>query len=68
MLSHRQRTSRVIGGMVEFDARAPTYMKGYRGRRDDVYDAPIEMDYKLERPTRVAVKVEIAKIDDVAIE
>lgn len=58
----------VIGGMVEFDARVTTYIKGYRGRRDDVYDAPIEMDYKLERPTRVVVKVETTKSADVVME
>lgn len=44
-----------IGCTVQFDARVTTYLKGYKGRRDDVYDAPIVMDYKLERPTRVVV-------------
>ena len=43
------------GCTVEFDARVTTYIKGYKGRRDDVFDAPVEMDYKLERPTRVVV-------------
>lgn len=46
----------VTGSTVEFDARVTTYLKGYQGQRDDVYDAPIKMDYKLERPTRVVVK------------
>lgn len=44
------------GCTVEFDARVTTYIKGYKGRRDDVFDAPLEMDYKLERPTRVVIR------------
>lgn len=44
------------GSKVEFDARVTVYEKGYKGRRDDVYDAPIEIDYRLERPTKFLVK------------
>lgn len=46
----------VVGDTVEFDARVTTYLKGYKGYREDVYDAPIEMDYKLERPTRFIIQ------------
>jgi len=46
----------VSGCDVEFDARVTTYQKGYKGRRDDVYDRPVEHDYKLERPTKVVIK------------
>ena len=45
-----------IGDVVQFDARVLEYEKGYKGRRDDVYDAPISIDYKLSHPTRL-VKV-----------
>ena len=43
-----------IGAAVEFDARAADYVKGYQGRRE-VCDAPVSRDWKLQRPTRVAV-------------
>lgn len=43
----------VTGCTVEFDARVTTYEKGYKGFRDDVYDSFVELDYKLERPTKV---------------
>jgi hypothetical protein len=42
-----------MGDLVRFDARVKTYVKGYRGRRDDVFDAPIERDYKLSHPTKL---------------
>lgn len=44
------------GDIVQFDARVTSYIKGYRGYRDDVYDAPIEKDYRLSFPTKL-VKV-----------
>lgn len=44
----------VAGDIVRFDARVATYVKGYRGYRDDVYDKPIEKDYKLSHPTKLA--------------
>ena len=40
------------GDVVTFDARVKEYVKGYFGRRDEVY-RPVEVDYKLSHPTRV---------------
>lgn len=42
-----------IGDTVVFDARVTQYEKGYKGYREDVYDAPIELDYRLSNPTKV---------------
>jgi len=42
-----------VGNVVQFDARVKAYEKGYKGRRDDVWDSPIETDYKLSHPTHV---------------
>ena len=39
--------------IIKFDARVKSYMKGHKGYRDDVYK-PIEKDYKLSHPTRIA--------------
>ena len=44
-----------VGDTIEFDARVTTYEKGYKGYRDDVFDSPIEIDYKLERPTKITL-------------
>jgi hypothetical protein len=41
------------GDVIRFDARVQLYEKGYKGRRDDVYDRPVKADYKLSRPTRI---------------
>ena len=41
--------------LVTFDARVTSYVKGYRGRRE-VYDSPLELDYRLERPSKVRVE------------
>jgi hypothetical protein len=41
------------GDVVRFDARVKKYRKGYLGYRDDVYDKPVETDYKLSHPTRL---------------
>jgi hypothetical protein len=41
------------GDIVEFRGKVEKYTKGYQGRREDVYDKPIEADYKLSRPTKV---------------
>ena len=49
-----------VGDTVEFDARVVAYEKGYKGRRHDVYDAPIKIDYKLERPTKVKLITEVS--------
>ena len=43
-----------VGDMVEFDARVGDYVKGYAGRRE-VYDRPLELDYKLKNPTKLKV-------------
>lgn len=40
------------GCLIEFLARVTPYEKGYKGRREDVY-VPIELDYKLSRPTQI---------------
>ena len=42
-----------VGDKIQFDARVDSYMKGYMGWRDDVYDHPVEKDFKLALPTRV---------------
>jgi hypothetical protein len=41
------------GDVLEFDARVKQYVKGYFGRRDDVFK-PAERDYKLSHPTKIA--------------
>lgn len=43
------------GCKVEFHARVAKYEKGYKGWRDDVWDKPIETDYKLSFPTKIKV-------------
>lgn len=55
-----QRLSLQIGEKVFFDARVTQYEKGYKGYREDVYDAPIEVDYRLSNPTKVRKVVEHA--------
>ena len=42
-----------IGDIVEFSARVVSYIKGYMGYRDDVWDKPVEEDWKLSFPTKV---------------
>lgn len=42
-----------IGDIVEFSARVASYVKGYMGHRDDVWDKEIEEDWKLSFPTKV---------------
>lgn len=41
------------GDKIQFDARVTTYEKGYKGYRDDIYDCPVTIDYRLERPTKI---------------
>ena len=48
------------GDKIRFESRVDEYVKGYQGRRDDVYDAPIEIDYRLVYPTKFK-KLEEAK-------
>lgn len=45
-----------IGDIVSFDARVDSYWKGYRGYRDDVWDKPVQKDYKLSRPTKLKIE------------
>jgi len=40
---------------IAFDARVKCYYKGYQGYREDVYDKPVELDFKLSHPTKVQV-------------
>ena len=48
------------GNTIAFDARITSYRKGYRGYREDAFDAPpSSVDYRLERPTKVAVMKEV---------
>ena len=49
-----------IGDKIEFDARVTTYEKGYRGHREDAWDAPPpSIDYRLSHPTKVVKKMNI---------
>jgi len=40
------------GDTISFDARVGEYMKGYFGRREDVY-VPPSVDWRFARPTNV---------------
>ena len=42
-----------VGDRIRFDARIDEYEKGYKGWREDVWDAPVERDYRLVRPTKI---------------
>jgi hypothetical protein len=44
------------GAIIQFDARVRPYIKGYKGYRDDVWDCPIEKDYKLSHPTKIFLR------------
>lgn len=44
------------GDRIQFDARVKKYVKGYLGRREDVY-APVGVDYKLSYPTKISIMV-----------
>lgn len=41
------------GDVIQFKARVGTYLKGYKGWREDVFDKPIERDWKLQYPTDI---------------
>lgn len=41
------------GDVIQFKARVGTYLKGYKGWRNDVFDKPIERDWKLQYPTDI---------------
>lgn len=56
------------GDEVKFEARVGTYEKGYKGRREDVFQ-PVTMDYRLERPTKVTKVVQGGhRIEEVCVE
>jgi hypothetical protein len=42
------------GDKIEFTARVTTYIKGYRGRREDDWDrhTAVSVDYRLSHPTQ----------------
>jgi hypothetical protein len=43
------------GKTIVFDARVTAYEKGYKGYRDDVYDSPVQTDYRLSNPTKMRI-------------
>lgn len=47
-----ERLDLQAGDVVEFHARVTSYVKGYKGRREDVWTT-IEKDYRLSNPTGV---------------
>ena len=48
----------VPGDTIEFDARVSSYIKGYRGYREDVWDKSISKDWRLSFPTSVHKTIE----------
>lgn len=45
------------GITIFFDARVTLYYKGYKGYREEVaIEKPVEMDFKLSRPTKFRVQ------------
>lgn len=50
------------GDKVKFNGRVQSYVKGYFGRRMDVY-APIELDYQIKYPTKISIVERKQKID-----
>ncbi len=42
-----------VGEEIVFAARVTPYEKGYKGHREDVYDAPRSLDYRLSNPTQI---------------
>lgn len=43
------------GDLVQFDARVSEYLKCYQGNRDDIFDKPVSIDYKLSYPSKVSI-------------
>ena len=41
------------GDLVEFRVKVEKYSKGYNCRREDIFDKPTKVDYKLTRPTKI---------------
>lgn len=52
------------GDIIQFDATVTTYYKGYKGRRWDVYDSPIELDYRLDQPTEV-IRIGLMDVEEI---
>lgn len=50
------------GEVVVFDARVTQYEAGYRGRREDVYDAPLRTDYRLSNPTKIHRQIVVEQL------
>ena len=42
-----------LGDLVEFRATVKKYIKGYQGRREDVFDKSTKADYHLSRPANI---------------
>lgn len=42
----------MTGDTIRFEARVKRYIRGYQGRRDQVFTTSVETDYKLSYPTR----------------
>ena len=41
------------GDILQFDARVKEYTKGYKGCILDNWERPVEIDYKLNNPTKI---------------
>ena len=41
------------GDHISFNARVSSYIKGYRGFREDVYDHPVSKDWRLSFPSSI---------------
>lgn len=62
-----ERASLKPGDLVKFEARVMTYIKGYRGRRDDV-EGGVSLDYCLKYPSNVRVQTTgDAKLDQLPL-
>lgn len=48
-----ERLALKSGDKIQFSARVKEYLKGYKGRRWDVLDKPIERDSCLSFPTQI---------------
>lgn len=48
-----QGNEHLLGTNKSKCARVSIYEKGYKGYRNDVFDRPIEKDYRLSRPTKI---------------
>ena len=46
------------GDNICFDARVTSYVKGYKGRREDYDLPPVKIDYKLSHPNNIVKHTE----------